>query len=407
VAAVVALALAGIVHEVRRRRPVALLLVIPAALVAAVLAPRLSPYADAKLLVILSPTIVFAAALGAFTLLRAGPRALRIGVAIAATAAACGVLASFASGYREVQLAPPDRVDAMEDAAAHADGGGLWLVNEWEEFAKYFMREIRVNAAFEAESPLPVELREPAPIFGQYFDLDDETLDYVLAFPGIIKRRSPDASRPPASYELAYRNRFYEVWRRGDGERVLEHLPLQRAGDATDRPACGAVRRLAAGADPGMRLVAARRPELVTLSPRDDVPPNWLNGPTRQSVTPTAAGAIDGSETTPAGRFRVWIQGSFGRPVEAWVDGERIGSADEIDGPGQWEEVGTVRLDAGSHDLRLRRPGFSLAPGNGVDGVLGPLALEPLERPGLVSVPPAEAERLCGREWDWIELVEG
>jgi hypothetical protein len=156
-----------------------------------------------------------------------------------------------------------------------------------------------------------------------------------------------------------------------------------------------------------MRLVAARRPELVTLSPRDDVPPNWLNGPTPQSVTPTAAGAIDGSETTPAGRFRVWIQGSFGRPVEAWVDGERIGSADEIDGPGQWEEVGTVRLDAGSHDLRLRRPGFSLAPGNGVDGVLGPLALEPLERPGLVSVPPAEAERLCGREWDWIELVEG
>ena len=64
-------------------------------------------------------------------------------------------------------------------------------MNEWEEFAKYFMRDIKVNAAFEAESPRPAEMRKPRPIFGRYYDLDALTLQYVDSFPGIIKRRSP------------------------------------------------------------------------------------------------------------------------------------------------------------------------------------------------------------------------
>jgi hypothetical protein len=70
-------------------------------------------------------------------------------------------------------------------------------------------------------------------------------------------------------------------------------------------------------------------------------------------------------------------------------------------------EIGNVRLTPGAHELRLRRPGRSLAPGNAVYGQLGPLALEPLEPSSLVTVAPSAAERLCGRQWDWIEVVRG
>ena len=34
------------------------------------------------------------------------------------------------------------------------------------------MRDVKVNAAFEAESPRPAEMRKPRPIFGRYYDLD-------------------------------------------------------------------------------------------------------------------------------------------------------------------------------------------------------------------------------------------
>jgi hypothetical protein len=69
--------------------------------------------------------------------------------------------------------------------------------------------------------------------------------------------------------------------------------------------------------------------------------------------------------------------------------------------------VGEVRLSPGAHRLKIRRPGFTLAPGDGWRGELGPLALEPVQRARLVSVAPRHAVDLCGREWDWIEVVRG
>ncbi|MGH8573876.1 MAG: hypothetical protein ACREX8_15080, partial [Gammaproteobacteria bacterium] len=68
-------------------------------------------------------------------------------------------------------------------------------------------------------------------------------------------------------------------------------------------------------------------------------------------------------------------------------------------------QVGTVDLARGMHRIKLQRPGPSAAPGDAWRGELGPVALESSAPPRLTTVMPAQAERLCGREWDWIELV--
>ena len=82
---------------------------------------------------------------------------------------------------------------------------------------------------------------------------------------------------------------------------------------------------------------------------------------------------------TDGGRFRVWMKGSFGRPTAAYIDGRKVGEADEINTPGQWEQVGEVELASGMHRAKLERPGRLLAPGDGWRGVLGPVALERVE----------------------------
>ncbi len=409
IAVVLALALAGIAAELRRRRAAGVLLLGAAAVPAATLAPYLSPYADAKLLVVLTPAVVLMAAIGAFTLLRSTRRTVRWVGAAGALVLAVGVLYSDALAYRVTQLAPPDRVAAMGDAAAHARGGGLWLVNEWEEYAKYFMRRIKVNAAFESFSPRPARLRRPGPIFGLYYDLDKERIGYLTSFPGIIKRRAPDASRPPASFRMVYENRYYEVWRRRAGIEVRGHMPLQRLYDATDTPSCAAVRRLARRARRDDALVAARRPGVPRLDvariagdrlgpPRPDIP---------GVVVPKVPGTVKGPVSTRSGRYRVWLRGSFGRPTSVRVDDRRVGAANEVNGPGQWVEVGTVQLRAGTHSVEVVRPSGALGPGNRYSGLLGPVALEPIGAERLVTVRPARARSLCGRPWDWIELVNG
>jgi hypothetical protein len=408
IALIAALVGLGLLLELRSKRPVGFMLLAPAAIVAAALVPRLSPYAGAKLLVVLAPAIVFVAALGALRMVQNGPRRLAVAAGVALSLVTLALVTSVAFGYRYATLAPPDRMAAMQDAAAHADGGGSWLVAEWEEFAKYFMRDIKVNAAFESESPRPAELRTPAPLFGNYYDLDELTLRYVTSFPGIIKRRSPSASRPPAGYVLVYSNGYYEVWRRRPGVRVIDHLPLQATNDATREPRCADVRRLAAAARPRDRIVAAARSELVMLGPASPRlrPDGWFPY-TPGSVAPQVPGEVKEERRTPAGRFRVWMKGSFGRGTFAYVDGRRVGTAKGINTPGQWLQVGEVRLSSGAHRLKIRRPGFTLAPGDGWRGELGPLALEPVRRARLVSLAPGDAGALCGREWDWIEVVRG
>ena len=399
----------GIVLELRRRRPAGLLLLIPAAVVAAVLIPRLSPYAGAKLLVILSPAVVFMGALGGLQLVQGSGRRMAVTAGVVTGLVVLGLAGTDGFGYRYATLAPPGRVTAMEDAADHAKGGGSWLVAEWEEFAKYFMREVKVNAAFEAESPRPAELRPPGgPLFGQYYDLDRLTLPYVTSFPGIITRRSPVASRPPAAFRLVYANAYYQVWRRKPGVRVVDHLPLQRIHDATLKPNCSAVRGLADAARAGDRLIAASRPEIVALDPTPAPvrPDGWIRV-TPDTVAPQVPGEVEQERKTPAGQFVVWIKGSFGRGTMAYVDGRHVGTAKGINTPGQWLEVGQVRLSAGQHRLKLRRPGFGLGPGDAWRGELGPLALEPVNHERLVSVAPADARLLCGRQWDWIEVVRG
>ena len=402
------LAVVGIVLELRRRRPAGLLLLLPMAAVAAALAPRLSPYAGGKLLVVLSPAVVLMAAIGGFALLAQRMRWLQVVAGLALSVLVVGMFLSDSLGYRMVTLAPTDRTDAMTDAAVHATGDGVWLVNEWEEFAKYFMRDIKVNAAFEAESPRPAEMRDPRPIFGRYYDLDALTLEYIDSFSGIIKRRSPAASRPPASFKLSYENDYYEVWKRQASPTVIEHLPLQRRNLPTDQPRCEGVRELAVRARPHDRLVAASRSETVLADPLHARlrPPGWVpNVDPPGTVTPVTPGEMLFRPRMSSGRYRVWLRGSFGRPTAVYVNERKVGDADEINTPGQWEQVGEVKLAQGAHRIRLERPGAFPAPGNSFPGVLGPVALERVAPTRLTTVSPRQAARLCGRDWDWIELV--
>ena len=405
-----ALVAIGVISQLHRRSVAPLALLGATGLIGALLAIRLSPYADAKLLVIVSPPVALLAAIGAHALGRGGT--LRIALAtIAGAAVGVGVLWSAAVTYREVRLAPPARMLAMQDVAEHAGRDRLWLVNEWEEFAKYFMRRIRVNMPFEVESPKPARLRDAgAPIFGRYYDLDRLTLRYVVSFSGIVLRRSPSASRPPAAFEKVYENRYYELWRRRSGIHVAEHLPLQRLHDATAEPDCGAVRRMASRARRGERLVAALPPSVALFDTAAHRRPGWVlnqRPDPADTVTPLVPGRVAGQVRTVRGRFHVWIRGTFGRAVTAYVDGRRIGAADEVNTPGQWLEAGAVRLRGGAHRVELRRPSTSLAPGDGYRGVIGPVALQQAGEARLVTVRAVNARSLCGRQWDWIERVSG
>ncbi len=408
-AAILLLLIPALLWALRRRDAGPLLIVGVMGLVLLIVFPRVSPYAQGKLLAIGSPAVVFVA-LGLLLGVRGrgGAPALAL-----AGALAVAILASDALAYSHDRVAPTERIEAMRQVGERFHGQGLVLWNEFEEYAKYFARSARISAPFEAVTPQQVKLRAPTYFYGHYFDLDEELLSFVESDPLIVTRRSPAASRPPANFVSIYQNRFYRVWRRTSTPQVLNHLPEQQGFySASATVTCPALRGLIAGAPTGSELVLANAPSLVSFQPQSDPrrAPGWIPDATQPGAVETLiAGQAQGTLTVPTGgRYAVWVQGDFPRKVYVQVDGRTVGWVAGTNTPGQWLQAASVTLGTGRHLLRVYTTAghlHHLGPGEWATGVIGAAGLQREEPERLRSVPLARWRSLCGKPADWVELV--
>ena len=401
----------GLVYAVVRRRWSILLLALPPLVALAAVCSSVTPYVDAKMFAIAAPAVVGTAAIAVALLAR---RSLPLGLLLALPLAAA-VAGSDAMALHDVRLAPTDRMADIQDVGEHYRGRGLMLFNEFDELAKYFARDARIDQPTDSTAPIFVELRHREDWGGRSYDLDQETSDFVQRFPYLILRRKPSASRPPSNYRLDYINRSYEVWRKTDAPTPALHVPLgdirHRYGEspyAAAVPSCAAVRRVARGADAGAQLVAAVPPERHILELPNDMRTSrgWVPDPLNPGMlamhTPgEAVGRLD----VRGGSYELWVRASLGRPVDVLVDGRRVGSAVGINTPGGWLRGGRVELGHGRHMIEIRRRGGRPKVGDGAPSIVGAVAVQATDRGRLITVSPDRATHLCGRNLDWIEVV--
>jgi hypothetical protein len=161
--------------------------------------------------------------------------------------------------------------------------------------------------------------------------------------------------------------------------------------------------------DPSRTLVAARRPETATFdfAAATDRPAGWRPDRERPGLMLLdSPGSASGEVTVKGGRYRVWLEGTFGRPVELRVDGRPIGDAKEMNTPGGWLPVGAeLTLTPGRHRVEVRRGSPGPAPGDGARSSLGGVAFVAPGEPELIPFKIADAGQLCGRQWDWVQAV--
>jgi hypothetical protein len=406
-AAVLVLALVTVPWALSRRDPAPLLVLGMMGLTLLVLHPRVSPYAQGKLLALASPAVVFASLYG----LAAVRRRVAAGAMVIVAGLAVAIWGSDLLAYGHNRVAPTGRMNAISQVGSRFSSQGPVLWNEFEEFAKYFARSARISVPFEALTPQQVQLRHPTYFFGHYFDLDEELLPFVEGYPLIAMRRSPSASRPPANYRLAYANRYYLVWRRGPRPQVLRHLPEQQLYSSSARASCAAVRRLVENAPANSELIVAKPPELAWFEPlyARDRSFGWGLVPgQRGAVVPNTPGHASGTLMVEGvGRYALWLQGDFPGPISVSLDGRAVGTASGSNTPGQWLQVAARQaLARGRHAIRLARPGGHrhFGPGEWRVGVIGAPALQREAPERLSTLPVANWRELCGARVDWIEL---
>ncbi|HEX8742328.1 MAG TPA: hypothetical protein VF712_04270 [Thermoleophilaceae bacterium] len=371
-----------------------------------------SPWVDAKALAIASPAVVLLAVLGACAALATPARALG---AIALAAIGFGVLWSNWLAYRDVRIAPRDRLAELAEIGDRFAGEGPTLLNEYEPYgARYFLRRTDAEAPAELRRRV-VPLRRGTGLDKlEWAPVDEFQPAAALVYRTVVLRRSPAESRPLPEYELRYEGDYYDVWQRPEQpvQRVIEQSMFGDRTVAVAPAPCAEVRRLARVArDQGATLVAAERPRPLVLDLASAArPASWTFAPGRPAkLFPTEEGtATLPAQVESAGDYDVWVQGSFARGLEVSVDGERVGLVrDQLNFEGLWNRFGSARVSAGRHTVELRYPGSSLRPGSGDQPQrVGPVALVPVApTPQLGEFAAANAASLCGRALDWLAVI--
>jgi hypothetical protein len=415
--------LLGLGWAIRRRAWQPLLLVAVLAVPSAYLLQRGSPYADAKVLAILSPAILLLVVLGALVLWNGRWRALSV-LATGALLAAIGT--SSALAYHDVSLTPYDRYSELLDLNERLAGRGPAILNEHDEFGKYFLR--KVPGYNEPEWPhgyrdapyTPNALYDPKrrPSLKTPLDVDDLDLDYLESVPYLIWRRSPTSSRPPSNFRLQWTGDFYELWHRTATPTVVGHKPLgpdilRSGAEVTADVAQDWARR---ARRLGGRIAYVPRARLagfyITHHPR---PIKWTGfGNFPEGLVAASPGRIDAPVQIPrTGSYDVWFEGSFARRLRLSTDGRPLGATHAgLNNPGAYELIGTRRLARGPHGVEVLQGGGDLRPASGGYRSslrhVGPIWFQPVQdaQRRVRTIASRDWRRLVGVRADWLEIVK-
>ncbi len=343
---------------------------------------------------------------------------IQVTVLVAVLAIAGGVLVGNALLYHDVTLSPYARLHNLQQIGERFAGQGPTLTPDFEEYAEYYLRDGRqdsmVNGPAVGLRPGVNRETEAGGMFA--YDLNEFSPSFVQSFRTIVMRRNPLASRPPSNYRLVEISPYYEVWQRAQPARVVyAHVAFKLPADH-ERAACAEAKRLARKAGPSARLA-------YTFGPLGYVQVDGSNmvlsgGFSSSGGTIIAVGAGRATREQPipaAGTYDLFLNGSFGRPVDVSIDGRHVGTgAYQVSYPGQWIEIGSQRLSKGVHSIEITRGGVSLHPGNG-DGVdlfnrtIGALVLLPAHpvTPPVHYGPLSALHGLCDSPAPlrWLEIV--
>jgi hypothetical protein len=415
-------ALLGLLWLLRRKAGGPLLLIATLAVPGAFLLTRGNPYADAKLLMLLSLAGLLLAILGAASLWQGRWRPLAV-LAIAAVTG--GVLWSNAFAYHDALLTPYDRYNELLTLNDTFAGKGPAVFNEYDEFGKYFLRDVPGYSQPEwphdyrsgPYHPNALFDKDRRPTIKTPLDMDDLRLKYLQSVPLLIIRRGPTQSRPPANYARVWQGRFYDVWRRQATPRVLAHKPM---GPTVLKPAAKVTERTArrwgrkARSLGGRIAYVKRRPMPVFLISEVPRPKRWPgNGLFPEGLLPNGPARIQAPiDIRRGGTYRVWFEGAFSRELTVSTDGRPLGrTGKELNNPGAYALIGDRTLRKGRHGVEVLQGGGDLTPGSGGYRSylrhIGPIFFQPKADWNLevTTIRARDWRRLVGENVDWLEVV--
>ena len=249
-------AVGGVVLAVRARRPS-----VPVFAVMSLLVGVLSVFGNAwlegKALAVASPAMLLAAGV-AFAWVAESGRRLE-GISLTALIGA-GLLVSTTMAYREVFLAPADRMQELSQIGQGDYPRPALLLEYSAAAARHFLAPLDAQGAGELRHDLIPMYDGNGLDKGAFADVDAFPVSSLAQFPTLVLRNDLAASRPPSSYANARAGTYYNVWvRSANAPGIITHWPLGTILDPAASAPCATVKAAVSAAGSTGQVAVVRR----------------------------------------------------------------------------------------------------------------------------------------------------
>ncbi len=376
-----------------------------------------------KAIAVASPMFLLAACVGAYELWievgkdrwkKFAAYRLRLTVVALSMLVGSGVVVSDLYTYKNVWLAPFAQQDELRNIGTMFAGQGPTLMTEYSVYgSRYFLRDIGAEAASELRVHV-IPTRDGSQVprgFAADIDLfDPATIDYYNL---LVLRKSPNGSRPPLDYNLAWSGDHYQVWKKVKGVNIRKTLPLGSIFYPGAVPTCSAVTSFLADRTKTEKIyMAVRNPVYVVDFTAGVLPANWqLMASYTGGVHFSGPGAFNRNFSVSAtGKYGMWIAGSYPGRLRVLVDGNQVYSGNSVFESNLYmtNPLSSVELSTGSHVLTIIYDSPKLMAGSDSASEFGPIYFSN-QTAGDVRVKPVSISRipeLCKLNLDWIALAD-
>jgi hypothetical protein len=403
----------GILNALARRQIALLLAVFTGVAGAVVISSRYAIYFDAKSYMALAPSLGLASAAGVLWLYLRRSARERIGGLVLGVLLAAGVLVSDAYVYAGSWTTPKDRFQEMIDIGERFRGEGPMLINEREEYSKYFLRDSLPWESWGSWQPDRGLRFSTVPAVPTTPDFDYYTSEHMARFKLLLERRRPGGSLPPSNFRVVHETEHYRVWRRVANP-PREHLPLGLKGlsgtshlDCSDPTARRLIER-ARRTGSRVRAAYAGNVPVVTGPGLWEQFANWGLTPTEGFVSWRSGFAIARKPPLDRGRYTAYLQGSFGPGIRVYIGEKQLGEAfGDLGIQDGWQPLGVATVKRNEPTVvLLGLEKSALRPGSRRYDMVGQLAFVPEpENRKVTDLDGRRARELCGKRLDWVELL--
>ena len=334
-------------------------------------------------------------------------------VVVLAALVGSGVIVSDLYTYKNVWLAPSAQQNELRNIGEMFAGQGPALMTEYSVYgSRYFLRNLGAEAASELRVHV-IPTRDGSQVprgFAADIDLfDPATIDYYNL---LVLRKSPNGSRPPLNYNLAWSGQYYQVWKKVNGVNVRKTLPLGSIFYPGAVPTCKAVTTFLADRTTSDKIyVAVRKPVYVVDFTAGDLPIGWQPMATYTGgVHFSGPGAFNRNFSVEStGNYEMWIAGSYPGRLRVLVDGREAYSGHSVFESNFYltNPLSSVELSNGPHVLTVIYDTPLLMSGSDSAGEFGPIYFSS-QNAGDVKVKLVSISRIpqmCTQNLDWIAVA--